>query len=149
MNPIPIFVIGLNRNGTTWLGNVLSQCFDISSPYHELHYGVCEVNLYDNAKYWGDFSQLNNYINFLESYCKADVFKLLEGDQSWFRENRAENFYQFFFETIDRFTQKQGNQYWVVKLDPGFFHDAGEFDRFKKEVQKRYSTAKYLSLIHI
>jgi len=116
----------------------------MTGPRHELHYGVCEVNLYDNATHWGDFSDLRRYVHFLNSYCPADVFRILEGNKAYFEENRAANFYEFFFETIDQLTQKQGNQYWTVKLDPGFFHDSAEFDKFKKALHERYATVKFI-----
>ena len=116
----------------------------MTGPRHDLHYGVCEVNLYDNATYWGDFSELSRYIHFLNSYCPADVFRILEGDRAYFEENPATNFYEFFFETIDQLAKKQNNQYWAVKLDPGFFHDPAEFDTFKHALHERYSTAKFI-----
>lgn len=140
----PVLIVGLNRNGTTWLGNTLSQCFRMTGPRHELHYGVCEVNLYDNATYWGDFSNLNQYVHFLNNYCPADVFKVLEGDRAYFEKNRAANFYEFFFETIDQLTRKQDNQFWAAKLDPGFFHDTVELDKFKHALHKRYTKVKFI-----
>ncbi len=140
----PVLIVGLNRNGTTWMGNILSQCFRMTGPRHDLHYGFCEVNLYDNGKHWGDFSNLNQYIHFLDNYCPADVFKILEGDRKYFEEKHAANFYEFFFETIDQFTQKQGNQYWVAKLDPGFFHDPAEFEVFKRTLHERYNKPKFI-----
>jgi len=144
IHPSPVLIVGFDRNGTTWLGNILSRCFHISGPCHDLHYGFCEVNLYDNATYWGDFDNLNQYIHFLDNYCPADVFKILEGDRKYFEENRAANFYEFFFETIDQFTRKQGDQYWTIKLDYGFFNDADEFYQFKHALNQRYSTVKFI-----
>ena len=94
---MPVFIVGFTRNGTTWLGNILSQCFEITTARHELHYGFCETDIYENATYWGDFNTLNNYIFFLESYTNADLFKILEGDKNYFINNRANNFYDFFF----------------------------------------------------
>jgi len=134
----------MNRNGTTWLGNILSQCFRMTGPRHDLHYGVCEVNLYDNATYWGDFNDLTQYIHFLNNYCPADVFKILDGNRAYFEENRAANFYEFFFETIDQLTLKQGNQFWAAKLDTGFFHNPAEFENFKRALHERYSTVKFI-----
>jgi len=140
----PVLIAGFNRNGTTWLGNILSQCFEVTTARHELHYGFCETDLYENAKYWGNFQDLNNYIFFLESYCNADLFKILEGNKDDFFNNPATDFYSFFFELIDKLSEKQGNQYWTVKLSPRFFHDTKEFEAFQAALNKRYGSVKYI-----
>jgi len=142
----PVLIVGLNRNGTTWLGNILSQCFDITAARHELHYGFCETDIYQNAKYWGDFKNLDNYINCLETYSKGDIFKVLEGDQAYFREYLPTSFYDFFFTTIDNFAQKQNHRYWVIKLDFDFFKDTDELEVLKEELNKRYKSVKYISI---
>jgi len=140
----PVLIVGLNRNGTTWLGNVLSQCFGITTAHHELHYGFCETDLYENVKYWKNFDDLNSYIFFLENYANADLFKILEGDKNYFIKNRATNFYDFFFELMDQLSRKQGNQYWTIKLSAGFFHDKKEFEALQGELNKRYGKVRYI-----
>jgi len=142
----PILIVGFNRNGTTWLGNILSQCFDIATARHELHYGFCETDIYQNAKYWGDFKNLDNYINCLETYSKGDIFKVLEGDQAYFREYLPANFYDFFFTMIDAFARRQNHRYWVIKLNFDFLKDKDELTFFKTELNKRYSSVKYINI---
>jgi hypothetical protein len=36
----PIFILGLARNGTTWLTNSLNKHSDIVTPSHWLHHGA-------------------------------------------------------------------------------------------------------------
>ncbi len=109
-----------------------------------MHYGFCETNLYENAKYWGDFDTLNQYIFFLENYTNADLFKILEGDKNHFLNQRPANFYDFFFELIDQLSKKQGNSYWTIKLDAGFFHNKQELEILKSALKERYGEVKYI-----
>lgn len=140
----PILVVGVNRNGTTWLGNILSQCFEIAAPHHPLHYGYCETELYENAAYWGDIRPINRYIHFLDNYCPADVFRLLEGDRAYFEEHPSESFYDFFVETIEQYARSQGKTYWAMKISTLFFKDKEEFEKFEGVLKKRYSKIKYI-----
>jgi len=116
----------------------------MTTAHHELHYGFCETNLYENVKYWGDFDALNEYIFFLENYTNADLFKILEGDKNYFLNHRPANFYDFFFELIDQLSEKQGKSYWTIKLDAGFFHDKKELKTLQSALNERYDEVKYI-----
>lgn len=116
----------------------------MTTAHHELHYGFCETNLYENAKYWGNFDNLNEYIFFLENYTNADLFKILEGDKNYFLHHRPANFYDFFFELMDQLSEKQEKSYWTIKLDAGFFHDKKELEALKYALNERYDEAKYI-----
>lgn len=140
----PILIVGVNRNGTTWLGNIISQCFDIAAPRHPLHYGYCETEIYENAAYWGDIRPINRYIHFLDNYCPSDVFRLLEGNRDYFEEHPSESFYDFFVEIIEQYARSQGKDYWAMKISSLFFKDEDEFEKFEAVLKKRYPTIKYI-----
>lgn len=40
--PLPVFVVGRNRSGTTWLANQLCEHPDIVGVQHERHHGIHE-----------------------------------------------------------------------------------------------------------
>lgn len=83
----PVFVLGLNRNGTTWLPNILCNHPEICGAQHKVHWGIKETNICRHILYWNDFVKNDEFIKFLELYSSGDHFTLSEGDKRYFYQN--------------------------------------------------------------
>lgn len=140
----PIFILGSPRNGTTWLSNIVGDYQSVSSVRHFLHWGNHESNIYKKAKYYGDITQLNNYIHFVELFSISDLFILANGNKEKLKNAQYSSFYDVYFDLMDDLAESENNKYWMTKLDPQFFKDPDEFQRFKKHLMKRYPDVKFL-----
>ena len=117
----PIIVIGMNRSGTKWLSNMLSNHSDIVSVQNIRGGGIIETNLFDNfPKAFGDLSYPDNYAGFIECWSKTDFFKtartdkeillrLKPGDYDYF------NLFRFIMEDL---AMRTGKKYWLQKTNP-------------------------------
>lgn len=142
----PLIFIGYNRNGTTWLGNILYEYFGITMPSHYLHYGNFETQVLAHHKYWGDFKNIDNYIKFMELFCSSDFFISCKGDKKYFYENPQPNFYTFFFTLMDQMAIKEGNDAWATKIQPLLFTTKNELDYFLHLLHERYKHVNYISI---
>jgi len=140
----PIFILGSPRNGTTWLSNIVGDYQSISSVRHFLHWGNHESNIYKKVKYYGDITQLNNYIHFVELFSISDLFKLANGNKEKLKNAQYSSFYDAYFDLMDDLAERENNKFWITKLDPQFFKDPDEFQLFKKHLMKRYPDVKFL-----
>ncbi|MFW5953609.1 MAG: sulfotransferase, partial [Candidatus Natronoplasma sp.] len=126
----PIFVLGLERNGTTWLQNILCNHPKIVGAQHQAHWGIKESYICGNILYWGNFEDNDEFIEFLELYSSGDYFKLVEGNKEYFYQNRPEDFADFFFELMDNYAEKKNATYWITKLDSLFYRHEELLDKF-------------------
>jgi hypothetical protein len=140
----PIFILGSPRNGTTWLSNIVGDYQSVSSVRHFLHWGNHESNIYKKVKYYGDITQLNNYIHFVELFSISDLFKLANGNKEKLKNAQYSSFYDAYFDLMNDLAESENNKFWITKLDPQFFKDPDEFQRFKKHLMKRYPDVKFL-----
>ncbi len=143
----PIFVVGMNRGGSTLLSNILCRHPHVVAPQHRLHSGCHESQVLRHAWYWGDLSDTSNFIRFLELYSSGDFFALAEGDKEYFYKHRPDDFYHFFFELMDRFAVRHGAKYWTTKLDQEFYHHPSELKRFLSMVRDRYDAPKFIGIL--
>ena len=140
----PIFILGSPRNGTTWLSNIVGDYQSISSVRHFLHWGNHESKICKKVKYYGDITQLNNYIQFVELFSISDLFILANGNKEKLKNAQYSSFYDAYFDLMDNLAESEKNKFWMTKLDPNFFKDPDEFQRFKKHLMKRYPDVKFL-----
>jgi len=143
----PVFIVGMNRGGSTLLGNILCRHPHVVAPRHSLHSGCHESQLLRQVWYWGDLSDTRNFIRFLELYSSGDFFTLAEGDKEYFYKHRPHDFYQFFFELMERLAVRHGAKYWATKLDQEFYHHPSELKRFLSMVADRYDAPKFVGIL--
>ena len=142
----PILVIGASRNGTTSLVNLLNQLPGVAKIEHVLHHGSHEAKLHGYYKYYGGLNSIDKYIDFLYHYASEDYFHLAGGDIDFHLKNRRTDFFQFFFDMMDRHCQIENKKYWVAKIDSSFFTDRGALQYFLSVVNRRYKCAKYIRI---
>ncbi|MCC5936787.1 MAG: hypothetical protein JJU34_05865 [Lunatimonas sp.] len=137
-SPTPIFVIGAARTGTTNLCNNLTMLEGISGALSNYHYGNCESKILHHKFHWGNFSKFKNLLNFISHVQFSDYFKSANGDINYFITNRPKNYFEFFLDLMDSHTLKEGNEYWVTKLDDLFFLHPKEFREFLEILKNKY-----------
>lgn len=142
----PIFILGSNRNGTTWLTNVVASHPEVAAAQHRVHWGVKENSMHRHLQYWGDLTQPDRLIKFMELYSSGDHFRLARGDKSYFYQYRPTDFIDFFFEMMDRYAKKEKCRYWVTKLDTRFYSRPSVLKGLQDRIEKRYGDAKFISI---
>ncbi|MDA7951676.1 MAG: sulfotransferase [Pirellulaceae bacterium] len=141
MTIAPIFSLGLARNGTTWLGNILRDAFSVHTAHHFLHYGSHESKLY----WWGKYFRSVNRSVFWETFRKTDTCLLMcDGKR---RDISAyKTFYDLYFDLMDEKTRVERKTNWTTKLCPEFFYFPSEFKKIKDVIDTRYQNAKYVGI---
>jgi hypothetical protein len=138
--------MGSNRNGTTWLTNIISNHSEVSSVQHDVHWGMKENNMFRNLKYWGDISDTKRLIKFMSVYGEGDYFRLSNDNRAYFYSYKPDNFIDFFLEMMDRFTKRQNNKFWVTKLDTHFYSRPKILKYFMEELDVRYDNTYFVSI---
>lgn len=75
--PRPIWVIGLNRSGTKWISNTLSNHDQVSAIRHEVHGGIVESPLLDIMPLVArDLAIAGDFERFIEVFSRSDYCQL-------------------------------------------------------------------------
>ena len=72
--PLPVFVLGTPRSGTTWLGNLLASHPQVAAVTAPEHGGIDESHLFSHTRYC--FPEPMELETFLARYQQEDYFKL-------------------------------------------------------------------------
>lgn len=112
----PIFVLGIQRSGTTWLANTLSGHPDIVAVEAEDHQGVHESIFFSHfARAYGDLSNDENFRRFADDFTASDYFLLSDISDEWFRDQRPSSYAEAFGKVMDEMARRKGAAYWVEK----------------------------------
>lgn len=147
VNATPILVLGSPRSGTTWLGNILASHREIAGAHADVHWGSVECPLYQIQEWAGDLSDDRHYIHLLETFAASDYFRLVAGDKESFYKNRAKDFYEMFFDLMDRFAALESSDRWVVKLDPPYYYRAAARAELFNRMNQRYRRVEVVAII--
>ena len=142
----PIFVLGSARNGTTWLSNTIARHSGVAAVQHQAHWGFHESNLYKNQRYFGSFETTDDLIRCVELYGSGDHFRLAGGETSRVYAERPGDFYDLFFNLMDRFAETEEKPFWLTKLDPLFYQHPRELRRFLSRLTERYGEATFVAI---
>lgn len=112
----PIFVIGVQRSGTTWLANILCQHSKVCGVQAIRHHGIHESAFFSYILgRYEDLSEPNNFIEFLEAFSASDYFILSGLGKNTFYDKRAMDYPQFFRLLMDTYAKKNEADFWVEK----------------------------------
>jgi hypothetical protein len=141
--PIPIFIVGKHRSGTTWLSNLLINHTDIAAIKSQKHGGIHESAFFSNVKYYfKDIDDINNYITFLEAFSQSDYFILSDlKKQDFYRKKTIDNindFNDFFKVFMERFAIKENKNYWLEKSPTHTI--------FINDIYKNFKNAKFVAI---
>ena len=73
----PLFILGKQRSGTTWLANQLSQHSQIAAVRSDHHNGVHESAFFSHvAGRYGDLTRQTNFVEFAETMAASDTLRI-------------------------------------------------------------------------
>ena len=112
----PLFVLGKQRSGTTWLANQLCEHSLIDGPRHEHHGGIHE-SVYFSHVYgrYGDLAQKTNYVEFVEAMAVSDLMRILEVDKAFLYSLWPTHYEAIFRIVMNRYAESRGARYWLDK----------------------------------
>jgi hypothetical protein len=114
--PRPIFIVGKQRSGTTWLGNLLLSHPRVAGVHHEAHHGIHESAYFSHvAGRYGDLSRIQNYTEFASVMARSDYFRLAGASFDDLMDLYPASYAQVFRAVMDRFARRQGASCWVEK----------------------------------
>lgn len=117
--PIPIYVIGMNRSGTKWLSNELSRHSDISCIQNDVT-GIRETNMFIAFANKCDIRVLDEYIALVELWSATDFFERTGVDKKilYECENRPTSSVEMFQIVMNEFARIQETKHWLQKINP-------------------------------
>src|SRR5919108_3944767 len=82
--PTPVFVLGLERSGTTWLANILASHPQAVAVQSEDHFGVHESIFFSHfAPAYGDLNEEHNFRRFATDFTASDYYLLSGLPADW------------------------------------------------------------------
>jgi len=113
--PTPIFVVGIQRSGTTWLANELASMKGVvgvtSGKFgtRESHYFNAYVDRF------GDITQPDNFALFASVMLSSDFFSLVGLDKAFLELLYPSDYWTIFYKVMARYADENQAQYWVEK----------------------------------
>lgn len=116
VRPTPIFVLGLQRSGTTWTANLLCQhrdCVGIQAPDHS---GIHESIFFSHfARAYGDLTDDTNFSRFLNDFESSDYYQLSGLPAGWLRSQSLRSYPAIFRSLMDEVAKREDCSFWVEK----------------------------------
>ena len=113
-----VFILGLQRSGTTWLANMLAALPQVTAVAHEDHQGVHESVFFSHfARNFGPWDHPDARTQFLEAFAQSDYFRLtgLEPDLLDELMLTRRSYGEVFAAVMDLLTEVNGDQLWIEK----------------------------------
>lgn len=112
----PVFVIGKQRSGTTWLGNLIGGHPDIAGIQDTSHYGIRESR-YFNLFYgrYGDLRKKPNFIEFVQVVTATDYFHLAGATKEFLYSLNSRKYEDILRLVMDRYADECSCNFWVEK----------------------------------
>ena len=115
----PIFVVGKERSGTTWLANLLAAHPQVACVCHERHFGVHESAFFSSVDgRYGDLGEWANYVEFVRIISATDYFRLAGVTEEFLFSLWPSAYEGVFRAVMDRFARQQNAAAWLEKT-PG------------------------------
>ena len=112
----PLFVLGKQRSGTTWLSTQLSQHSQIACVRDDHHGGIEESAYFSHvAGRYGDLSKKTNYVEFVEVVAVSDFMGILGVDKDFLYALWPTTYEGVFEAVMTRLAQQKGSRYWLDK----------------------------------
>ena len=136
----PIFVLGLQRSGTTWLANMLcrhASCIGIQSEDHQ---GIHESVYFSHfSRSYGNLSDEESYSRFVRHFSQSDFFLLSDVSPSWFSEFSDRGYATIFHGLMEHVALRGGATHWVEKSPHHSLHCY--------ELAELYPNAKFVCIL--
>ena len=112
----PVFVIGKQRSGTTWLGNLIGEHPEVAGIRDASHHGIRESR-YFSIFYgrYGDLRKKPNFMEFVQVITKSDYFQLAGATREFLCSMNNRQYEDIFRLVMDRYAEERGKNFWVEK----------------------------------
>lgn len=136
----PLFVLGKQRSGTTWLANQLCRHPDIAAPTHELH-GGNHASLYFSHidGRFGPLDKKSSYVEFVETMAVSDTMRMLGVDRKFLYSLWPTTYQGVFTTVMNRYAEQKGAVYWLDK--------SNEQTVLITKLARLYPDAKFIAII--
>lgn len=113
----PLFVLGLQRSGTTWLANLLAGHSRVVAVEADDHFGVHESIFFSHFEpFYGDLTDVERRRRFVDDFAASDYFVLSGIDEEWLRNLQPESYAQCFRALMEEVARRRGGaDYWLEK----------------------------------
>ena len=112
----PIFVLGRQRSGTTWITNILASHDDIFTPLHEAHQGQHESAFFSALVPYCNFAQTEqDRIALKAIFERSDFFQLVQDGQFPPPSIRGLDASAYFRRVMDLAAERRGCSMWLEK----------------------------------
>ncbi|MEM1313639.1 MAG: sulfotransferase [Pseudomonadota bacterium] len=114
----PIFVLGLQRSGTTWIANLLAGSGEVAAVVAEEHRGVHESVFFSHfARAFGPFEDDRSRAAFETAFAKSDYFLLSDLPRETLTQaiDRSSDYAGVFAEVMDAIAARDGCSHWLEK----------------------------------
>ena len=114
--PTPLFVLGLQRSGTTWLANMLGAHSQVACVEADDHYGIHESIFFSHfARTYGDLEDDENFRRFAIDFTASDYYLLTGIEEAWFWQRRPRSYAAAFRGLMEEMARRQGARFWLEK----------------------------------
>lgn len=115
-SPFPIFVLGIQRTGTTWIANLLAARTDIYAVQAERHMGVHESVFFSHfAKAFGPWENKAAREKFKQAFLTSDYVKLSGLSILEVENINAHSYAEYFQIFMERASQSKEATAWLEK----------------------------------
>lgn len=114
--PLPVFVLGLQRSGTTWMANLLSEHPQIASVQAVEHRGIHESIFFSHfARAYGDLADDATFEQFVRHFTSSDYYLLTGLPKSWIERQRPRSYAEAFRLVMDEVARTRRATCWIEK----------------------------------
>lgn len=114
--PRPIFVLGLQRSGTTWIANMLEAHPEIAAVSAARHRGVHESIFFSHfARSYGPLGEDAAFARFAADFTASDYFRLSGMDAGRFLAARPRDYAAAFRLVMEEVAARKKARYWLEK----------------------------------
>lgn len=116
-HPTPVFVLGLQRSGTTWLANILAHHPRAVAVEAEEHFGIHESIFFSHfARAYGDLADEESFRRFAAAFTTSDYYLLTGIEPEWLTLARPRTYAQAFRAVMDELAHRRGGaDLWIEK----------------------------------
>lgn len=114
--PVPIFVLGLQRSGTTWIANMLEAHPEVAAVSAARHRGVHESIFFSHfARSYGPLDDEAAFGRFAADFTASDYFRLSGMDGGRFLASRPRDYATAFRLVMEEVASRKQARYWLEK----------------------------------